>query len=177
VIAWRTIPDFPSYEVSEFGEVRRATRARTSPAGKQLNPNLAKRGYLVVSLVGDQGPKSRTIHRLVCEAFHGPCPPDKEQAAHIDGDRLNNHFSNLRWATRSENERDKERHGTGKQGERHHAAKLNWEDVRAIRESTASIGELAALYGVTKSRISSLRRNEGWQEPRRRAAALRGRRV
>lgn len=41
-------------------------------------------------------------HRLVLHHFIGPCPPGKE-CHHIDHNRLNNHVSNLKWVTHSEN--------------------------------------------------------------------------
>jgi hypothetical protein len=51
------------------------------------------------------------VHHLVLEAFVGPRPAGR-QAAHGDGDKANNVVTNLRWATRKENEGDKVRHGT-----------------------------------------------------------------
>ena len=47
--------------------------------------------------------KNYKIHRLVCEAFHGPCPPDKSVVIHIDEDGLNNKPDNLKWGTQKEN--------------------------------------------------------------------------
>ena len=43
------------------------------------------------------------FHRLVCEAFHGPPPPDKGDAHHKDNNKLNNHPDNLEWVSRSYN--------------------------------------------------------------------------
>ena len=43
------------------------------------------------------------IHRLICEAFHGPAPEDKPIVIHIDEDATNNRPSNLRWGTQKEN--------------------------------------------------------------------------
>ena len=43
------------------------------------------------------------IHRLVCEAFHGPAPEQKSVVIHIDEDATNNRPENLRWGTQKEN--------------------------------------------------------------------------
>jgi hypothetical protein len=48
--------------------------------------------------VADGKPKTRRVHSLICEAFHGPCP-DGLQCCHNDSDKTNNRPTNLRWDT------------------------------------------------------------------------------
>jgi len=43
------------------------------------------------------------IHRLVCEAFHGPPPFARAVVIHLDEDALNNRADNLKWGTQKEN--------------------------------------------------------------------------
>jgi hypothetical protein len=47
------------------------------------------------------------LHREVCTRHHGPPPSPDLVADHLDGDQLNNQRSNLRWATLSENNRNR----------------------------------------------------------------------
>lgn len=43
------------------------------------------------------------VHRLVCEAFHGPAPEGKPYVLHRDEDCANNKPRNLKWGTQKEN--------------------------------------------------------------------------
>src|SRR5262245_47053161 len=87
----------PLYGITEHGDVIRLdTGLPLLPAPR------SKRGYLGVSLW--QGGKGRTwfVHQMVAIAFHGPRPSRKHDAAHRDGNKLNNHRDNIKWCTRSE---------------------------------------------------------------------------
>lgn len=43
------------------------------------------------------------IHRLVCEAFHGPAASPKMVVIHLDENAKNNKPENLKWGTQKEN--------------------------------------------------------------------------
>lgn len=60
------------------------------------------RGYYKVSLMLSEGKRDIEVHRLVALAFI-PNPENKPQVNHKDGNKLNNHVSNLEWVTDSEN--------------------------------------------------------------------------
>jgi hypothetical protein len=49
--------------------------------------------------------RTRLGHRLVCERYHGPCPPGKE-VAHSCAVRNCINPKHLRWATHKDNMRD-----------------------------------------------------------------------
>ena len=55
-------------------------------------------GYRRVRLAG----KNFKVHRLVAEAFV-PNPDNLPHVIHIDGNRTNNHFSNLKWSATQSN--------------------------------------------------------------------------
>jgi hypothetical protein len=82
-----------------------------------MRPHTMPNGYLRLGLRHEDGTRENiAVHRMVCEAFHGPAPTLTHHAAHWDGNRKNNIPNNLRWATCSENHADKIRHGTTNRG-------------------------------------------------------------
>jgi hypothetical protein len=47
--------------------------------------------------------KTYKAHRLICEAFNGPPPKDKNICMHKDENAANNAPTNLQWGTQKEN--------------------------------------------------------------------------
>lgn len=138
---WRVIPDFPDYEVSSFGNVRKA----------RLNGSVTSHGYVRVSLMKDKKTYYRYVHQIVCEVFNGKAPRKGLHVAHWDGVRDNNRAENLRWATPHENAMDKVRHGTHMRGQRHPNSKISDAqviDIRARRRSGESAVDIANDIGV-----------------------------
>ena len=64
-----------------------------------LKPQTLKNGYLWVCLSNQ---KKHLIHRLVAGSFI-PNLLNKTDVHHEDGNKTNNHVSNLRWVTHMEN--------------------------------------------------------------------------
>ena len=93
---WRSILDYPTYAVSNFG------RVRNQKTGKILRPGLGGVGYLTVALYKDGKAITKNVHQLVCEAFIGKISPG-HTVNHIDGDKTNNKLSNLEIVTYREN--------------------------------------------------------------------------
>lgn len=83
------------YAVDEVGNV---FSYRTNKFLSQANCN----GYKYVNLCKNKKKKFTSIHRLVAEAFV-PNPNNLPIIHHIDGNRSNNHVSNLQWCTQKEN--------------------------------------------------------------------------
>ena len=168
---WKPIPDYPGYEASSFGRVRSFWK-RLGPGSKVLSDQsqrilsqwLDDCGYYRVQIKG----KNRTVHRLVLEAFQGPCPPGFE-SRHLDGIRKNVHESNLRWGTKKENTDDRTRHGNCQnliRGEKQWKAKLTARDAKEIREIYAqglySQPQLGKIFGVSHSQIGYVIRRKSW---------------
>lgn len=98
------------YEVSDTGEVRSVDRVLSVTnqkerlfKGRVLLQTMNKQvQYKQVSLWKENKGTSCYVHRLVAEAFI-PNPESKPEVNHIDGNRQNNHISNLEWVTSGEN--------------------------------------------------------------------------
>lgn len=90
------------YDVSDTGEVRSLNYMHTGKA--RVLAGVLYRGYRRVWLYrGDTQTRIRkTVHILVAEAFI-PNPEGKPQVNHKDGDKTNNGWRNLEWATHAEN--------------------------------------------------------------------------
>jgi len=61
---------------------------------------LSKRGYYTVKLSKNSSQKRYFVHRIVMLALVGPSELDVN---HMDGNKTNNHISNLEYVTRKEN--------------------------------------------------------------------------
>lgn len=155
---WRQLSEFPDYEISEAGVVRRLTDSHCAKRGRVLRPKTDRYGYLVVRPFYNGEGRHVPVHRLVAVTFLGDPPTAQHQVAHFDGDHQHNHWSNLRWATAKENNLDKRRHGRMPSGERHHKTKLTDQEVAEIR-LIASVPaplyqyEIGQLYGVSQHQI------------------------
>jgi hypothetical protein len=131
---WRPVVGFPDYEVSSLGRVRRAVDGYRKRAGQFLAQRIVTGGYPAVWLGLDGVGYTKTVHSLVCAAFHGPRPSRQHQVAHNNGMPDDNRAENLRWATPRENRLDCVAHGTMPLGEAHYRAGLTVADVQRIME-------------------------------------------
>ena len=97
---WEPLTDFENdYEV----ETEPPHRIRRKCDGLMLKTTLHKAtGYVLVSLNGEK----YYYHRILAKHFI-PNPDDLPDVDHIDRNRANNTLENLRWVTRSQNNRNR----------------------------------------------------------------------
>ena len=97
---YKIIKGYENYSVSNFGNVK------NNKTDRILKPKFDKDGYKRLQLSKEGIKKDFMVHRLVCNAFLEN-PDNKPLVDHIDCNKQNNNISNLRWATNSENQRNK----------------------------------------------------------------------
>jgi HNH endonuclease/NUMOD4 motif len=160
---WRTVAEFPDYEVSTLGRLR----SLKSGEAKILSGTIGTHGYTAFILRKADNPKPyrRTLHRLMAVAFL-PNPLGLSDVAHQDGDPSNRALSNLRWSTHRDNQLDMRRHGTMQDGEKCCTAKLTQEQaleiilrVRAGEKQNA----IAAEYRLSKAQICRIVNGSRWK--------------
>lgn len=99
---WKDIVGYEGlYQISNFGNVKSLNYNHTHTS-KLLVPKRHHSGYVMVTLCKNNIHKNKFIHILVANAFienieNKPC------VNHIDGDKHNNHVSNLEWVTHKQN--------------------------------------------------------------------------
>ena len=168
---WKAIEGFKGYEVSDCGNVRSYWSRRSGLVGDShpvAQTSVPGKKYRRVAL--QMGGKShmRAVHRLVLEAFVGPCPEGME-CLHADDDAANNFLNNLRWGTKLENMQEKMANERVPKGEDHSWAILTNVEVQEIKRRLASpeakhgIGrKLAREFGVHPNTIYQIKDGLTW---------------
>ncbi len=118
-VQFRDVPGYPAYRVGDDGSVwscwRRVGRGggfanRLTERWRRMKPGVQAKGYLYVNLCFARGNvRTFRVHRLVLEAFVGPCPEGME-CRHLNGVRADCRLENLIWGTRAENVADRRKH-------------------------------------------------------------------
>jgi len=96
---WKQVEDYENYEVSDLGNVR------NNKTGRILRSFLNKVGYVTATLCKNSKPRHFKVHRLVANAFLDRVD-GKDEIDHINNIKTDNRVENLRWVTRSENNRN-----------------------------------------------------------------------
>ncbi len=165
---WKVIRNYSDYAISNFGRIKRLTHGRCTFIGRILKPQIDTNGYLIISLCKNGKAKTITIHKLVTEAFLGPCPDGKE-VNHIDGNKKNPYVSNLEYVTPKENMKHAYENSLVPilKGTKHGMAKLDDGRVLKIKKlyktGKYSQGKLAKRFNCRQATISRIINNKLWK--------------
>lgn len=157
-----------NYFITEDGRILNKSKNRF------LKLYLNNWGYLWTKL-GRKNGNGKQVHRLVAQTYV-PNPENKPQVNHIDGNKLNNHYSNLEWVTIQENVQHA--HDTGlvktnmmgntiSRGVNNVKCKLTELQVLEIREKYKTTDytykQLAIEYNVYITTINKILRRITWR--------------
>ena len=99
---WRLVSGYDNYEVSSHG------RVRNNKTNLILKIQNSTAGYKQIGLNRGGEKKKHGIHRLVAFAFLDRTD-EQTEVDHLNHDRSNNMLDNLRWVTKSVNQRNASR--------------------------------------------------------------------
>jgi hypothetical protein len=165
---WKEIKDFPNYEVSSFGRVRR-TYYRDKLVNRILKVKPDHFGYYQISLCINGKVYRKKLHHLVLNAFVGEKPTKKHMCNHKNGIKINNYVSNLEWCTSSENVQHA--YDTGllkcpdRKGIKNGRSKLTDSDIPniiSLRKQGKTLVWIAHKYKVAFSLIHRITKGKQW---------------
>lgn len=163
---WRDVVGYENhYMVSSFGRVIRKYTSLPRSDGhntavtyprllRQTIRKCRKQRYYYVTLSANNKQRKMLVHKIVALAFI-PNPLSKTEIDHIDGNGLNNHISNLRWCTHSENNMNPI--ARRRQSESHKGKVMSslWVPVVCISKS----GEIKHYRSISEAEKDGFKRN------------------
>ena len=155
---WKQITGLEGYFVSNYGRVKSYRQHKKK--GKLKKQACSKGFYFVIiSVCGKQ--KSLYIHKIVAEAFIEN-PDNSKYVKHVNGDKNDNFYGNLKWITAKETKIGKH----NKPGIPIYT-KLKPEQVSEIKfqlNNGAVQAHLAREYGISDMQITRIKRGENWSK-------------
>ncbi|AZA49777.1 hypothetical protein EG346_17025 [Chryseobacterium carnipullorum] len=174
---WKDVQEFENnYQISNFGRLRSIARKINSsiqPCGYRINkpriilPQDNGKGYQQYYVKFNNVRVMKYAHRLVAKYFLDN-PYGKLEVNHIDGNKANNHVSNLEWNTLQENRDHAVNTNLMRKGERSYQAKLSEKNVLAIRRlfrinPKFNKCQIAKKLNVRDTTIHKIINNQRWK--------------
>nr|QBK85255.1 MAG: HNH endonuclease [Iridovirus LCIVAC01] len=154
-IASMEIKDYPYYLIYNNGQIY------SDYIKGYLKPRISN-GYYRIGLSNDNGRRKHRVHILVAQHFCDN-PDNKPIVNHIDGNKLNNHYTNLEWVTYSENSKHAHNLGLIKRVSKrvHQYAREDKDKLVILRtfNNSKEAAEFVKLESKTKATISSILKN------------------
>lgn len=176
-IVFEGIENQPRYEVSNYGRLRSfqsssATRPDSEvgkPASKLIKGSVIQ-GYRSLNIRSEGKTLNRYIHKLVAEFFVSREQPEQSFVIHLDHDKLNNRYQNLRWATKEEmieHNRQNPYLKNRSLPRQTRNYKLTESKVKIIKKLLLNdknrLKMIAKQFGITHTQLNRIRSGENWK--------------
>ncbi|MBN1111716.1 MAG: hypothetical protein JXA53_02240 [Bacteroidales bacterium] len=153
------------YEISNYGRIKSFKVRKTD--GKIIKGSYLK-GYNIVNVKLSNGKrKTLFLHKLVAEMYLKKDNDLQEHVIHLDYQKGNNHFENLKWVTfQTFNAHHRLNPNYQAQKGLIRNAKLTESDVvrlkHKLREGNYKLYKLAKEFGITHTQLNRIRSGENW---------------
>lgn len=160
------VPKFDSSKnyVSNFGSIK-------CGKGCIKNQHDNGAGYMTINVYNRENKKSekRYIHRLVAELFLPEPSRECIQVNHKDGDKSNNHVSNLEWVSPKDNIMHMHNNNLNVNRANHGSTNRYSKSVVALAYSKVvagvlGVGEAAKMFNMPRTTLSSIVNKRSWCE-------------
>ena len=166
---WARIPWADKhYEVSNYGRVKSYVYDKAE--GRFVRPGNI-RGFLSVSFRTKGKTKSHLVHKITAELFVTKDNDQQDSVIHLDWNKQNNHFTNLKWVTKAEAYKrmfariQENRRKLGVKVVT--SSKLKPEDVRLLKSMLkrgVKQNIIAKLFSISEMQVTRIKRGENWGE-------------
>ncbi len=156
-----------TYRISNYGRIKAVNRKTGKE--KLLKGSRSKRGHQRLNIKLETGKGAGVyVHRIVAEAFVSQPNEDCKFVIHLDHDKGNNHYKNLKWVTQDElNNHAKESplYDQAREKQREHY-KLNEAKVkmikRMLKRKKTKLKIIARQFGISHTQLNRIRSGENW---------------
>ena len=164
---WKEIPFADKkYEVSNYGRVKSYCYNKND--GKILKPGLTK-GFHTVTFKTNGKKKTFLVHKLVAIVFVPKENENQTIAIHLDWNKRNNYYKNLKWVTKDEAykrimPRLQEINKIKNKGLIRNS-KLKAEDIKVLKnmlEKGVRQNVIAKLFSISEMQVTRIKRGENW---------------
>jgi hypothetical protein len=152
------------FNISDTGKILSFAKHQNGNKPIERKQMIDNRGYLRVTLGKNSIKKTFKVHRLVALHFI-PNPNEYKEVNHLDGDKHNNHYLNLQWATRKMNMKHAADNGLLPimRGSKNGFSILKEEQVVYILKSKCTTKELAKKFNVSVYCIYDIKSGRSWK--------------
>ena len=147
--------------ISNYGRLKSSVSGNAMYVGKLIKGVIDRCGYIRHR----NGKGGVFAHVLMAHEFIGP-KPEGYECNHKDGNKLNNHVSNIEYLTRKDHRKHSVVNDLVPYGERHGMVKLSERDVLDIldlRKQGITHAAIGKRFNVDESNISCITRGVTWK--------------
>lgn len=169
---WMSIPfenveNPPRYEISNYGRIRSFQSGNTD--GTIIKGSVIQ-GYRSLNIRTNGKTINRYVHKLVAEFFTPHASTNEIFVIHLDHDKQNNYYLNLKWVTKEamiDHNRNNPNLLNRPQPRQTRNYKLTETKVKIIkkllRNDKNRLKMIAKQFGITHTQLNRIRSGENWK--------------